>query len=276
MLEEYVCISKDRACQLDLHIKCALEKFTQLNKIYILYTYSNPFFKQGYEKLINKNYPKIEWILESNFKNNLIDIVKNKIRGKYFLFLCDDHYFIDTFKDEELDTIFSNDDVHSVSIRLSETMTINSVTRHFMGTPNFTCKDKELLIWDWSKNNRRFDWGYPMAVGGTIFRKKDILSYLNKFEYKNSGQLEVKMNHNRMNYRYLMASFNKCCMVDLPFNNIIKEMHNPHGNIAVDFLNKEFLNGKTINTGTIYNIDTKDSFMTYDIKIIWDRDMTTL
>lgn len=65
-------------------------------------------------------------------------------------------------------------------------------------------------------------------------------------------------------------------MVDLPFNNIIEEMHNPNNNIAIDFLNKEFLNGKTINTETIYNIDTKDSFMTYDITIVWNRDMTIL
>lgn len=269
MLKEYICISKDRACQLGLHIRCALEKFTQLNKIHILYTYSDDFFKQGYEKLINKNYPKIEWILENSFKNDFINII-DKVRGKYFLMLCDDNYFINTFDDEKLDIIFSNNDIHSVSIRLSETMTINSVTRRPMETPKFVHKDENLLIWNWTVENKTLDWGYPMAIGGTIFRKKDILFYLNKFEYKNSGQLEVKMNHNRMN-KNLMASFNKCCMVDLPFNNIIKEMHNPHDGIAIDFLNEEFLNDKIINTKTIYNIDTKESFMTYDIKIIWDQ-----
>ena len=63
----FTIFSKDRSCQLSLllsSMKEFIKEFETL-KINVLYTYSNDFFKQGYDKLIpiynNINFIKIKY-----------------------------------------------------------------------------------------------------------------------------------------------------------------------------------------------------------------------
>ncbi len=266
---KYIVSSKDRACQLDLHIRCMLER-SQLDGVYILYDYSTPFYKEGYRKLQQNHYLKVLWISEVRFKYDLVRIVEKQC-GDYVLMMADDQYFIDSFDDALLPLMFEDPNVHSVSIRLMDQMTISGPSREYMGKPHFICRTDGLLVWDWQKIVAHFDWGYPMATTGTIFRKDDILPFLKKFYYTNIGWLENQLNHNRMQDKPLMASFNKSCTVELPFNCVITEIDNPCKGMSLMALNKKFLEGWIIDTKTAYDVDTKDSFMSYEANIRFIR-----
>ncbi len=161
--------------------------------------------------------------------------------------------------------MFQDSNTHSISIRLSDTMDVNSVTQTKMNIPTFIIHLKNLITWNWTKMHKQLDWGYPMAMTGTIFRKDDLLPLLSQLNYHNSGRLESQMNHHRLN-KSIMAAVNKCCVVDLPFNAILTEANNPHSDIPIDYLNKKYLYDKTLSMSVIDNIDVTHSFMTYGIE----------
>ena len=73
-----IIFSKDRAVQLDFQLTSLNRHSGGIFDIYVLYEYSNPDFKNGYEKLISK-YPSLNWVQEKNFQ-------ENQSMNKYYLY----------------------------------------------------------------------------------------------------------------------------------------------------------------------------------------------
>lgn len=255
-----IVFSKDRACQLELFLRSMSEYFREFNsfKINILYTYSNEFFKNGYDKLINKYYTNINWIKENNFKNDLLSVInKNE---KYTIFFVDDiiwkNYF--SIKDEEFKIFEQDERILTLSLRLHPNLT-------YCYTMNIPLTPTKSKIWKW--RGLAGDYGYPMSLDGHFFRTTEIINLLNILEYKNPNQLEALLAINPIN-KPLMLCYDKSIIFNNPINKVQTNNPNRHGNITAEYLNQEFLKGFIIDLEKFRHIDNESCHKEIPIKFI--------
>jgi len=152
-----IIFSKNRACQLELLLR-------NLNMpAIVLYTY-DPEFRLGYEKLISL-YPSVKFIRETNFKEQLKENI-----GEYTMFLVDDDIMIEHFDEDcpEFIEFKKNQDIVCLSLRISPEYNRAPILKN--------------NTWRWK--GERKDWGYPMSVTSSIFRKQDILPIIIKEDFK--------------------------------------------------------------------------------------------
>jgi hypothetical protein len=238
-----IIFSKNRACQLELLLR-------SLNmKALVIYTYDQEY-KSGYEKLI-KMYPDVKFILESNFKKQVIESL-----GEYTLFLVDDDVMINPFNENcsEFLEFKNNKDILCLSLRLAS---------YYEGAPKM-----ENNIWNWY--GLKHDWGYPMSVSAHIFRKQDILSIMENGSFNNPNDLEILLRKNPPN-KPLMICVNQPNIINVPANVVqTKYRLNRFGNagISPEVLNQKFLSGLKISLEDIIEKarNSKSCFLVTDYK----------
>ena len=216
-----IIFSKNRACQLELLLRSLNLPST------VIYTY-DPAFKSGYNKLIGM-YPKVKFIPETNFKNQLIENL-----GEYTLFLVDDDVMIEPFEEDcsEFEEFKKNQSIISLSLRLAP---------YYEGAPDFKNN-----TWDW--RGLKHDWGYPMSVSAHIFRKQDILPIVTNGPFNTPNDLEVLLRKNPPN-RPLMLCVPKPNIINIPANVVqTKYRLNRFKNMGIppEDMNEKFLDGQRI------------------------------
>ena len=98
MNTKIIIFSKNRAIMLEALLRSLNNKYD----IYIIYKFTNSGFQAGYEKLIwNNTNNNIHYILEHNFKNDLLNIMK-EIEQVCFM-VDDDIVFDNNFVIPELE-----------------------------------------------------------------------------------------------------------------------------------------------------------------------------
>ena len=240
-----IIFSKNRACQLELLLR-------NLNMpASILYTY-DPEFKAGYEKLI-KVYPVINFVLETDFKQQVIDML-----GKYTMFLVDDDIMIEHFDINcpEFDEFKQNQDILCLSLRLAP---------YYKKCPilvNNTWEHKPIT---------RGDWGYPMSVSSNIFRKEDILPIIEREEITDPNNLEIKLRRNTPN-----RPFMKCFDAPKIINNLANDVQTRYRNsnvvgIPVQYLEEGFLKDKTLSLSDIQEKAKKSDCCFLSTKYEWNK-----
>ncbi len=239
-----IVFSRNRACQLELLLR-------SLNiPVTVLYFY-DPEFKAGYDKLI-KMYPQFKFVLRSDFKTDLLKLIKEGT--KYVMFLVDDDIMIEPFNENcpEFSKFKSNLDILTLSLRMGHNCTYNHLP---------TLKRN---IWQWKPystggnayNRRLRQWGYPMAVGGHVFRKKDILPIIMATEMKNPNFLEGALSANPPD-RSLMICFNKPKIINNIVNQVQTDFPSHIVGISPRELEERFLKGERISLEDIRKKATK-------------------
>lgn len=253
-----IIFSKDRACQLELLLRSMNLHWSEAyeHNIKILYTYSNDLFKQGYDKLTSDyDYEDVEWVKESNFKEDLIRLVEDK---KYTIFFVDDQVFKEDFSLSEISVFEHREDILCVSLRLHTNLS-------YCYTANVPMKSIPSTVFEWS--GRGGDYGYPMSLDSHIFRTKDIKPYLERLSYRNPNSLEATLAMYPMN-RPRMMCFEKSKTINNVCNKVQTNNQNKHGNITAEFLNEKFLSGYTISTENIEGIKNISCHQEISIKFI--------
>jgi len=237
-----------------------------IDDLYVLYKYSDDFHKRGYDKLINKKYRRINWISESNLKEDFLDIV-NAFSGDFYLSFADDDCLVKPINLDLLLPFLDNDKIQSASIKFSDQIRYNSVDQKPMSRPDFIQKDS-FLLWNWSEQDSDQDWGYPMALTGTVFRMRDVEKHFVNLQYINLTRLEGEMNHHRDANKPLMVSFNETKLATLPLNSVSNVTRvNPHGDVSIEMLNDKYLAGYGIDLNKIVLLQPKLSFFLYNINL---------
>lgn len=258
-----IVFSKDRAMQLELFIRSFNKYVRDFNKytIKVLYTYSNDLFKSGYEKLINMNYSNVQFIKETNFKNDLIQLIDKEI--KYTVFFVDDIIFKNPFdfNDEQMDVFKKHGDILCLSLRLHPNLTYCYTMRVGMNKPNFLHHN----IFYWKGENA--DFGYPMSLDGHIFRTKDILPYIVNLNYINPNSLESVMAINPLNIPKMIC-YDKSIIVNNPCNKVQTNNYNHYGNINQEYLNNKFLDNYIIDMINIDGINNISCHQEIEILLI--------
>ncbi|MDF2802131.1 MAG: hypothetical protein K0S61_2034 [Anaerocolumna sp.] len=190
-----IVFSKDRPMQLHAYLE-SLQRHSCIKQkdISVLY-YETPAI--SYSK-IKKEFPHVNWKLETIFNKQLIELVKDA--NEYIMFGCDDVVFtgkMDLAASTNL--LKENENIFGVSMMLGS---------NIKPSPKETNIIKNFIVWDWI-NCKETHYNYPWALCGTIYRKSDVLELLSTKidEMTNPNYLESVIANSPQEYinRYSLA-----------------------------------------------------------------------
>lgn len=163
-----IVFSKDRPMQLHAYIESLL-KYSDIEQknISILYKVS-----QGIDyKRVIKEFPSVNWVIENNFYEELLKIIKYS--EDYIMFGCDDVVFKDCFSLEYAKEILTNNEqIMGFSFRLGT---------NIMPCPKNISSNERYIEWNWEKSQEPH-FNYPWELDCTLYRKSDIVEMLVKYE----------------------------------------------------------------------------------------------
>jgi len=246
-----IVFSKDRALQLELFIR-SFNTFVKNSldyKISVLYTYSTPAFKIGYDWLIRDKPTNVNFIKEENFKQDTISLIDTN--KPYTVFFVDDIIFKEPFAfyDDKMNIFINNQSISCLSLRLHPHLVYCYAESRNMKRPVF---DKN-NIFNWTKETG--DYGYPMSQDGHIFRTHQIRQFHIDLEYHAPNTLEGKLHLQRKKMPPLMICYDKAKIINNPMNRVQFASINRCGNISAESLNNKFLDGYLINLKPFVGFD---------------------
>jgi len=254
-----IIFSRDRACQLDLFFRSFKYYVKDNIKLKVLYTFSDKYFEEGYKK-VKEYHPEIEYVLEKDFKNDIINNIDTE--DKYTTFFVDDIIFKNYFSLESpfFEIFRNNDDILCLSLRLHPRLTYCYTARLNMTPPKMVNN-----TWEWRGN--RGDFGYPMSVDGHIFRTNEILPKLKSLNYRNPNSLESVLVSSPINKPKMICCDNSV-IINNPCNKVQINNPNRHGDINPKYLNDNFINGYIIDLEPYKGIDNESCHKELPVKLI--------
>jgi hypothetical protein len=193
-----IILSKNRASQLDLLISSIRKNFKEIHDISVIYTYSDDFYKQGYEKVINKH-KNVRFIKENIFRDDYLSVL-NGIKTDFMLNFCDDNFILhDMSVDKVVDEYRRDDKIISASLRLSKKYKYCYTQNKYFDMPSFISEDS-LLKWDWTKCNPESDWGYPYPIDNNLYSTSYYKQLISQCTLKNpciEGEINRKRNYSK-------------------------------------------------------------------------------
>ena len=256
-----IVFSKNRAAQLELFIR----SFNTYVKNYddyvinVIYTYSDQQYERGYEKLMNMNYLNVNYIKETNFKQDIINCVN--LKTKFLTFFVDDNIFKNHFDffDNQMDMFIQDNEILCRSLRLHPRLTYCYPMAIPMRTPNFM--EHNIFYW----RGLDGDYGYPMSVDGHIFRTEQIYPYITNINYGSPTMFESFMSAIPMNLPKMIC-YDKSIIVNNPCNKVQIINGNIHGKVELSDLNKKFLDGQLISLDNIDGMENISCHQEIEIK----------
>ncbi len=254
-----IIFSKDRPLQLDAAIRSFYFncKDAEEAKLYVLYKSSEGYYKSLYEDL-NKEHPLVNFIEQTNFKKNLIDIIKKEL---YIFFVVDDNIFTSEFSiDEIINVLSSNPDSIGFSLRLGKNINYCYPLNVSMRLPETMQIKPNILKSCWI--NAEHDFGYPLEVSSSVYLTEDIIRIICDKEFNAPNSLEETLWQNKniflkdkpnVLFYYSSAAFcNPINMVqtELPNNRVANTLidYSPMG------LAKKFEEGNRVDIKNYLNI----------------------
>lgn len=257
---ECIIFSCDRAMQLEnllTSIKlCCNDLFDQIT---VLYNTTTEEFELGYN-LLKSRYQHVRFIKETNFKTNVLDILKNSIH-RYTCLIVDDAIFYkklpDNYKIKILHTFENN--IISFILGVGRN-TIWSMTANI--SFNFPIKYKyndyeDVYLYNWKNDVRKTsEFECPFMLVGNIYETNLLYKYSNDIEFKKPNSYEIKLQmFIQQFYRNVLpnmcACFKSSVVLHSPNNCVQKEWIGGYQNLNDPVeLNKLYLNGYVID----YNV----------------------
>jgi glycosyltransferase involved in cell wall biosynthesis len=249
-----IVFSKDRACQLELllrSLKIFFKNWYKYNPC-ILYTYSEPAYRDGYEKL-KQLHPEFIYICEKDsipFKQHVLNLARDI--NPYTVFLVDDIVFRQPFdlESEAFKVFTKNREILCLSLRLCPRINYCYSANKPAPPPTF----EQHLIWDWQKMPPDNDWGYPMSLDGHVFRTEEIKPIIQAIEFDSPNFFEERLTASPINLPKMIC-YSDGKILNIPANRVQETHVNRHGNLITPAeLNREFLDGKTISLKNVLDV----------------------
>lgn len=246
---DWIIFSKNRSYQLDALLKSAyLNAQIKPEQIKILYKYDKEF--QSSFEILKKEHNNICFYEETNFKQQLIDILKSS--SNIISFGTDDALFTRKINVDSVNEMLKFNNILSYSCRLGLNINYCYPLKSIQKIPNGQIINNT-FIFDWTQST--MDWNYPFSVDGHFFKKDFIIKFLENLKFYNPNSLESMMSINSHIFKNI--NFLSCDLTSSYFNNPINvvqhEFKNRHGNISADFLNEMYLSGNRFNVEKISN-----------------------
>ena len=215
-----IIFSRDRPLQLDLTLRSlhnCVDDFSVFD-IKIIYKSSNTRFENAYFTLASE-WPGVEFIPESNFKNDLIDSIKEYC---HVLFIVDDTIFTNHFNVDEITKILDkNTDILGFSLRIGKNTNYCFSCNAYQNVPAMQDITKNISKYYWTF--AQYDFFYVAEVSSSVYRTKDILSIIADKGFSNPNQLEDRLFFNLGKFCVLkprMACYNQSVAFANPLNKV--------------------------------------------------------
>ena len=238
--------SKHRACQLDL-LLTSLQHFDheEVLEPIVLWKAGCNYFGDAYNQLI-KEHKECELWCQADFKSEVIAYLKQC--DDYCMFLVDDQFmrYPMLFDWEEVDSLFEDKNICTLSLRLGENTTWQYQLGVEVPLPKFSRRGP-FLVWNHHAQSSDVNWGYPMSVDAHIFRTRDMLNWVRPLTFNNPNQFEAALSMLKGQVPSLMACQEESVFVNNVLNVVQDEYQNKHGDITAQDLNDMYLSGLRFN-----------------------------
>ena len=186
--------SKDRAMQL----QATIESFSlhcrdsDTAELVVLYKTSNDLHHGQYERL-KTDFPNVSFIEEVDFNEQVVSIVA---RRKYILFAVDDNVFVKPFRLKDVIAgLAEQTDAVGFSLRLGKNTGFCYMLSAVQRMPDFTPPARGILNYNWT--TAEHDFGYPLEVSSSLYRRGDVLELLGQKSFTNPNTLESMLSSNK-------------------------------------------------------------------------------
>lgn len=261
-----IIFSFNRASQLELLIRSMKEFFKEFyeNKITIIYKNSTPDFELGYEKLkiIHPDKNLIYFKEIQSFQTTLLSQFNQT--KKFSVFFVDDNVFKEpfSFEDNEFRAFEKRkNEILTLSLRLHPKLNYCYPARINQNCPP---RDKD-GAYNWM--GKMGDFGYAMSLDGHFYRTEHLIYYLYNLRYNGPNDLESQMAMRPVPIP-MMNCYNKSKIMNLPLNKVQNFNNNVHGHITAQFLNEQFINGKTISMDNVRGLDNTSCHQEIEVEFI--------
>ena len=219
-----IVFSKDRPAQLHLFLQ-SLEKNARhlFPCVTVLYTYSDPNHKMGYEIVKEEFGSLVDFRLQENFKEDVLSLID--VSFPYTCFFTDDDVIFRRVKFNigDVHKLFSQLEVSTLSLRLGKNTTVQDpFDRNIkMQVPNFMAElENKFLIWNRYLCENPSNFTYILSVDGHILRTNTVYRVISGLEFENPNQMEGGMQGFTNLVSGIMACLHHSCLVGIPSNTI--------------------------------------------------------
>ena len=245
--------SKDRAAQLDLLLRSLLKNADNIFVPYVMYTFSNDRYKDGYSKVIEKHSNWVNFIKETNAEEHFYGFLRSNT-GQVGLFTDDCIFYRPAnFTESDIFNFLSYKYVWGFHARLGLNITIVDYIKNTKcPQPNFIYQDANFLCWDYRFYDKfQSYFAFPTPFDGSFYNSVDLLNLANNGSFGRilfwermicqNGRQEL-MNKN------LVVSPTTSCVIAQQVNSSHEFGHytNHSFNASLELLNNNFLNGNVI------------------------------
>lgn len=258
-----IILSKDRAFQCDLLIKSIRDNFKEVDKIDVLYTYSNDVFKDAYERMIFFKDEKTTFHKEETFAIDYKRILSN-VKTYYIINFCDDNVVVNNAGVKDIiDNLSKKKELSSASLRLHDKYDYCYPAKKNIEIPQLN-KCFNCIEWDWTKCEPHTCWGYPHPIDSNIYLTEYFKSVVDKCELK-TPCIEAEINRKRDKTKPYMIALNVSKIISITHNTaqdwnkaMINSGYDEYSLLALNSkywsgyiadLQDIMFNHKTINTG---------------------------
>jgi len=242
-----IVFSRDRAMQLDLHLRSLEKTFKEFNQtqINVVYDFTSIEYFDAYEKLKEKCPTNINFFTDNEFgtfKETLLRLMDET--KEFTMFLCDDIIFVNNWslKDKEIQILKTDKNVMTTSLRLWSGIDFCYATNTNSPQPKFLNE----FCWNWELASG--DWGYPMSCDGNVFLTSFIKgkTALINFKYPNQFESALAETVDR-SIKYASCFLEAPKLINIPANIVQNVYKNKHGNIrSASELNQLYLEDKIL------------------------------
>jgi len=260
----HITSSKDRGPQLEAFLRT----FKFLNgdvTSKVLYTASSLEHEEVYIWL-QKKYPDIEFIRETNYKANFESLVESS-NCKYAFFTSDDDCFLRDI------------DLFSIGLLIEEQPLVYSLR---LGTHLKCChptgntpqplpewyEDRgDFKVWSWRES--KLDWSYLMSYDGHVYNRDFFLDMLRPLHYTKPTSLEIGLQGYMPHLVETLGACRKNAqLVSIPWNNVTDQANNINTGISEQVFLDEWNRGKRIYIDHIVGSTPVSCHYEYDL--IWE------
>jgi hypothetical protein len=261
----HIVFSKNRAMQLHMYLKslnlyCRYKRSSL--KLVCLCNFSNEDFLNGY-KLLSKRFPNVSFIIESNFKNDILSLIDKNNDCDYIWFAVDDIEYIADFDiDDIIDFLYAKrlrvlsqrstfqqllnrfcmQDLHIFSMRYGQNLSQSLQTGLANQLVPTCCFANN--FYTYNKIDGEGDWAYCYSLDSHIYLISDMHKYLKYFKFRSPSQLENALQQlNSLKFRTLISFYGESRCFNNPQNKVQSEINNFSLELDADFINKSYLKG---------------------------------
>ena len=261
--------SYDRPLQLYALLESIKKHIKGIEDIFVLYRASAKEFSSAYSRLVEE-FSDVWFVKQSNPPNDFKELFLTILRESttsYALFAVDDIIVKDDVNLSECIQVLEQTKAYGFYLRLGQNITGPHEHKKREMLPVHFKVSNQIYVWQFAQGN--YDWHYPNTVDMTLYRKSEILPYLQHLSYKNPNALESQWAASFAQWNKTGLFFSESKVVNIPVNRVGEQSTAPVMNsYSLKDLLSFFEKGLKIDIAFFYKINNTAPHMDYKISFL--------